>query len=425
MSAKKSTAPTLPPLTECRLDEQMIKAAPLPGSERRACPTMAELLIARNAEIARGERVLVLPAGAGVLAVWAAARTAPERVVACDTSLAAVQAARRTLAANRCERTRCEAALPDPSTAPYDIALMSLPKGRDLARLLILAAARVLAPGGRLYLAGANDAGIKSVVTDAAALLGESEVLAFKGSNRIVRFIRPDALPEPLPAIYSAPGIAAGTYHILHIRLDDREYELATRPGIFSWRELDEGSARLLEHLPVHPYDRALDLGCGYGVIGLWMAQHTTRGSVTLLDSDILAFECAQHNREACGVTNASVLLNDGLEGLTGKRFTLIASNPPFHSGLEVSSATTERWLRLAYDHLEPRGRLVIVANRFLPYNHVLDAVFGASEVLWEDTRFRVLQAVKAYRKRSQAELGADEEDWDDEAENAYIRQTR
>jgi 16S rRNA (guanine1207-N2)-methyltransferase len=152
------------------------------------------------------------------------------------------------------------------------------------------------------------------------------------------------------------------------------------------------------------------------------MARRTARGSVTLLDSDILAVDCAERNLAANAVSGARVLLNDGLEGLERERYTLIASNPPFHSGQEVNSATTERWLKLAYARLEPRGRLVIVANRFLPYERVLNAVFGSSEVLYEDTRFRVLQAVKVYRKRGQAEPDAAADEWDDDAENEAIR---
>ncbi|MHB9031435.1 MAG: methyltransferase [Anaerolineae bacterium] len=423
MPDKKKQAPALPPLVECRLEERVFKIAPLPGTDHQPCPTMAEMLIVRQAEVNKGDRVLVMPAGTGFLASWAASRTPADHVLAFDTSLVNVQAAQRTLAANRQERVITSAAVPEPSLEPFDAVLMTLPKGRGLARLLILAAARVLTPGGRFYLAGANKAGIKSIAADAAQLLGEQEVLFFKGGSRVVRYIRPEVLPDELPSIYQEPGIAAGTYHMLQVALDGHEYALATRPGVFSWRELDTGTLRLIEHLPVHPYDNALDLGCGYGILGLWIAQHAARGSATLVDADILALECARRNLAALGIENAAVQLSDGLEGLPGKRFTLIASNPPFHSGLEVSSATTERWLRLAYEHLEPRGRLVIVANRFLPYERVLNEVFGASEILWEDTRFRVMQAVKEYRKERRGGSASDEEDWDDESENEAIRQ--
>jgi len=411
-------------LHDCYLDEQHIRVALPAGAGRRPCPTMAERLIARHAEVTRGQRVLVMPGGYGVLAVWAAGKTAQQLVRSFDTSLVAAEAARRTLAANRCGAVSALAALPE-GDAVFDVALLTLPKGRDLARLMILAAAQALLPGGRLYLAGANDEGIQSVARDAAALLGQAEVLAYKGSNRVVLYQRPPALPHPLPPIYAAPGIAAGSYHRFEQTVAGETFVLHTRPGIFSWRELDAGTRILLEHLPVREYDHALDLGCGYGLVGLWMARRVTRGSVTLLDADMLAVDCAQRNLAENGVSGARVLLNDGLEGLERERYTLIASNPPFHSGQEVNSATTERWLKLAYARLEPRGRLVIVANRFLPYDHVLEGVFGASEVLYEDTRFRVLQAVKAYRKRGRLESEETVDEWDDEAENEAIRRAR
>lgn len=409
-----------PALRECTLNGLTLRAAPAPGLQRQPCPTLAEELLARHAEIERGARVLIMPGGNGVLGVWSAGLSEQNLVHCYDTSIVATQVVQRTLTANRCGRVRAATSLPDEAAGPYDVALMTLPKGRDLARLLILTMARALRPQGRLYLAGPNDGGIKSIVDDATELLGPAEVLAYKGGNRVVCFIRPADLPTDLPASYCAPGVAAGSYRALHVTTAGEEYELQTRPGVFSWRELDAGTAMLLENLTVHPHDIALDLGCGYGLIGMYMARHTERGEVTLIDADSLACDCAERNLAADGAFNTRVLLNDGLEGLGRERFTLIASNPPFHSGQEVSSKTTERWLRLAYTHLEPRGRLVLVANRFLPYDHVLETVFGSCEVVAENTRFRVLQAVKVYRKRGQPEAGVDDE-WDDDQDELKV----
>ncbi|NLV75298.1 MAG: class I SAM-dependent methyltransferase [Chloroflexi bacterium] len=416
-----SSPPLTRPIYPCRLDDLVIQTAQTPGAEHRACPSTAELLLARHAELARGEPVLIWPALSGILGVWAAGVAGGANVILLDTNLPAIETARATLAANRTSGVRCEVALPEVG-AGYRAVLMPLPKGRDLARLMLLAAAEALAPGGSLYLAGANKEGIKSIAGDAAELYGEGEVLAFKHSNRVVRFIRPAALPEPLPERYAKPGIARGTWHQFSAELAGEPVTLETRPGVFSWRELDDGTARLLEHMTVQPYDRALDLGCGYGVIGLWMAARVPRGSVTLVDSDLLAVESARRNLAAHGYTDVPVFLGDGLEGLPNQRYTLIVSNPPFHADHQVNSATAERWMRLAYEHLSPRGRLVIVANRFLPYQRVLEAVFGNFEVVHEDTRFRVLQAVKAYRSRAEREGVAEADEWDDSAENEAIR---
>jgi 16S rRNA (guanine1207-N2)-methyltransferase len=420
MVNKQADPKPQPALRECTLNGLSMRAAPVANLTRQPCPTMAEELLARHAEIEPGERVVIAPAGNGVLGVWVANLNDHNQVYCYDTSIVAIQTVQRTLAANRCGRVHAVTSLPDGAAGLYDVALMTLPKGRDLARLLILSMASFLRPQGRFYLAGPNDGGIKSIIEDAAEILGTAELLAYKGSNRVVRFIKPDSLPADLPGIYETPGVPLGSYRTLHVQVAGEEFDLLTRPGVFSWRELDAGTAMLLENLVVHPHDVALDLGCGYGLIGMYMARRSER-QVTLIDADFLACDCAERNLAADGATNTRVLLADGLEALGRERFTLIVSNPPFHSGQEVSSKTTERWLHLAYTHLEPRGRLVLVANRFLPYDHVLEAVFGSCEVLAENTRFRVLQAVKVYRKRGHAEGIAVADDWEDDQEELEV----
>ncbi|MHB1354557.1 MAG: methyltransferase [Anaerolineae bacterium] len=420
MVVKRVEPKPQPALRDCILNGLSLRAAPAPGLRRQTCPTMAQELLARHAEIEPGERVVIAPSGNGVLGVWVA-HLSEQNVVHCyDTSIVATHTVQRTLSANRCGRMRTATSLPDEAAGPYDVAMMTLPKGRDLARLLVLSLARSLRPQGRLYLAGPNDGGIKSIIDDAAELLGAAEVLAYKGGNRVVRFAKPDELPTDLPAIYQTPGVAVGSYRNLKVTVANEAFDLQTRPGVFSWRELDAGTAMLLENLIVHPHDIALDLGCGYGLIGMFMARRSER-EVTLIDDDFLACDCAERNLVADGSFNARVLLNDGLEGLGRERFTLIVTNPPFHSGQEVSSKTTERWMHLAYTHLEPRGRIVLVANRFLPYDHVLKAVFGSCEVLAETTRFRVLQAVKVYRKRGQPEAVATVDEWEDDQEELEL----
>ena len=66
-------------------------------------------------------------------------------------------------------------------------------------------------------------------------------------------------------------------------------------------------------------------------------------------------------------VANAQVVLGDGLAAVPGRRFTLVVSNPAFHVGHATSSAVAEAFIRQAFWALGPRGRLVLVANRFRP----------------------------------------------------------
>lgn len=385
---------------ETELGGEMLRVVTRPGFPQWEEVGPAARLLAEYAQVSREERVLVWPCGHGALGVWAARRSAPERVALRDTNVVAVEMARRTLAANDCAAANAEAAIPAPAEGLFDVVLLSLPKGRDLARLMFLAAFRALRPGGRLYLAGANDQGIKSAIGDAEMLFGPSQLLGYRSGNRIVLLTKDLAPPEELPAPYRAPGLTEGTYATFEAAIGAERYTIFSRPGVFAWRGLDPGTQLLLEVLPVRVTDEVLDVGCGYGIIGLHAARRAAKGWVTLVDVDILAVDCARRTLAHEGVERAEVLLGDGLAAVAGRRFSLIASNPPFHSGHETSSEMIEALVREAYAALEPRGRLVVVANRFLPYDRLLGAVFGAVETLARTPQYHVLCAEKAFRRK-------------------------
>lgn len=366
-----------------------------PGFADWAEVTPAMNLLATHAQITAGERVLVGPCGHGALGVWAARQTQPRLVTCLDTNWIAAEMARATGQRNGLSAIGVEAVAPRPDQGPWDVVLFLLPKGRDLARLWLLNAALATAPGGRIYIAGPNRGGIKSFVQDAEALLGPSVLLGYKGGNRVVRLNRSADLADPLPPIYQQPGLLEGTYATIPAMVAGVERTLYTRPGVFSRDAVDEGTALLLEALQVRPDERALDLGCGYGVVGLHMATLASRGAVTLVDVDSLACQCARETLACNGVTDAPVLHGDGMAAVPDQPFTLVVSNPPFHAGLDVNLDMTAAFIRESYDALERSGRLVLVANRFLTYQRMLQEYFGRVEVLTRTPQFQVLSAAK------------------------------
>ncbi len=110
-----------------------------------------------------------------------------------------------------------------------------------------------------------------------------------------------------------------------------------------------------------------LDMGCGYGIVGLIAA---TRGAsqVTLSDDNLLAVRCARASAAANAITNVEIVAGDLLDAVKDQRFDLIVSNPPFHQQFDVNTNVAHRLIREAKSALKPGGRLVIVANAFLKY---------------------------------------------------------
>ena len=88
----------------------------------------------------------------------------------------------------------------------------------------------------------------------------------------------------------------------------------------------------------------------------------------------------------------ASVIGSDGLSEVEGG-YDWIVSNPPFHTGVEQDTSIAHDFIQDARGRLHRKGRLVLVANRHLPYSSWLDQVFGHHELLHRDTRYHVLAA--------------------------------
>jgi len=97
--------------------------------------------------------------------------------------------------------------------------------------------------------------------------------------------------------------------------------DFETTYGIFSPKEIDQGTKLLLRYLEVEESFDCLDLGCGYGPIGIWMAKKAKKGQVTLLDKDFVAVDFANRNIQINGLSNAKAYLSNGFSCLEDQKF--------------------------------------------------------------------------------------------------------
>jgi 16S rRNA (guanine1207-N2)-methyltransferase len=179
---------------------------------------------------------------------------------------------------------------------------------------------------------------------------------------------------------------------VIHERVRGFDLHLETQAGIFSHRGVDAGTRLLIEAMRVSPTARVLDLGCGYGVIGIVAAKLAERGGAVLVDSDIRATRLAARNLALNGITNAEIVLGDGVHDLPRRsRFNVVASNPPTHSGREV----LDEFVAGAYGVLKPRGQLFMVVNRLLSLRREVERVFANVETVARSGGFIVVRATK------------------------------
>ncbi len=163
--------------------------------------------------------------------------------------------------------------------------------------------------------------------------------------------------------------------------------------GVFSSHGLDPGTALLIENLGVRPVDRVLDLGCGWGSVGVAAAKAATRGHVVLTDVNRRAARLARANLARNGIFHAEVRVGEDFSPVVGETFDLIATNPPYRIGRERILEILTR----AFEHLAPGGRLVLVgkgSQGIRYYQEWLEEHWaGPVTVLARGSGYRVLEA--------------------------------
>lgn len=362
----------------------------LPGGPSVDGPTMlaAELIIPAPAE-----RVLLLGCGHGALGVVMARRLSQGQLTLHDPNLIARRMARLTLDANQFSAVTVSdqlSLLPD-QAASYDRVIILTPRSRALARRWLVEAHALLRPGGILNLAGANQAGIQPMISDAAALFGAAQSLGYGKGSRVAAAQRRPVAPAA-PEWTSTPGIAPASWHQFRADLPTGPVTLCSLPGSFSYDHLDPGTALLLNQLGHVVGLRVLDVGCGYGPLGIAAAQ-LGAAHVAMLDICQLALAAAHENVARLQLANTSVLASDGLTAVAGQAYELILSNPPFHAGRAVDTAMAAAFFAQARALLTPAGRLLLVANSFLNYEPILAQHFASVVVIARDRSYKLLCA--------------------------------
>ena len=149
----------------------------------------------------------------------------------------------------------------------------------------------------------------------------------------------------------------------------------------------------MIETMVIKPDDIVLDLGCGYGPIGIVAADLATQGKAILIDANIRAVRLAKENIKMNSLGNAKALLSDGLEAVADQQFTVILSNPPASSGLEIFA----EFCQGAFDCLKPGGKLYFVTQARLKeaVKRVFEKVFGNFEIAARNNKYLVSLAIK------------------------------
>jgi len=268
----------------------------------------------------------------------------------------------------------CRPDMPDELFA-HSIVHISRNRLQTLAR--IAAACEATRPGGWVIVDGQKTDGIEAILKKLRSV-AKVEGAASRDHGKVFWARRAPQLPEAF-AVWRADAQLAR----------NRDGYL-TAPGMFSADAIDPGTRLLLDHLPADATGRAVELGAGWGglaagVLRAWPALE----SLDLVEIDHGSIEAARQNisdaRACFHWADATVW--------RGGPYDTVITNPPFHEGRAPEPDLGRAFIRAAAALATPKGRLLMVANRQLPYEQVLGETFRTTRELFANTRYKVILA--------------------------------
>lgn len=193
---------------------------------------------------------------------------------------------------------------------------------------------------------------------------------------------------------YSKQPQSAEKTSIISCELKNHAFSFTTSSGVFSKRGIDFGSQFLIETFQAPDIaGDFLDLGCGYGPIGISIAYFHDEHQVYMVDINERAVELAKKNAQYHNVSNVHVMQSNGFEHLKGQSFAAIITNPPIRAGKKV----IQGFFKESATHLVDKGELWVVVQKkqgapsIITY---LSTLFSKVEVVQKKKGYYIIRAI-------------------------------
>ena len=290
----------------------------------------------------------------------------------------------RAIAANAAGLGLADVVAPSPAldaalVAGARVVLMRLPRSLDALRDIAGLIAERAAPDVAVFAGGRIKHMTRAMNDVLGAFFARVDVTHARQKSRVLIARSPRDGRAPTPAAARIDGL-----------------ELRAYGGTFGGASIDAGTRLLLSHLPDvlpggGPDDPWLDLACGNGIIGAWLATRHPSSFVVSSDPSSSAVASACETMRANRVEDrVRVERADALEERPDASASLITLNPPFHSGAAVTDQIAPRLFADAARVLRPGGELWCVWNSPLRYRAALERIVGPTRQVARDPRFTV-----------------------------------
>lgn len=182
----------------------------------------------------------------------------------------------------------------------------------------------------------------------------------------------------------------------IEARLKGQQMTFTTDSGVFSRDRVDFGSQVMIEAIDERAFStgEVLDVGCGYGPVGLSLAKANPALHIDMIDVNERALELAKKNAELNGVSNVSIFLSSIYEQVEKQTYGAVISNPPIRAGKQ----TVHKVITDAKEHLADNGVLIIVIQKKQgapSAKKVMEETYGNVTRIGLDKGYWVLQSIK------------------------------
>ncbi len=274
---------------------------------------------------------------------------------------------------------------PGEESGLFDVIVFKMVKSLELLSLEIYLASKVLKPGGKIVLSGMSKHIHRSTIT-----LFEKHFHSVSTSlaKKKARLLYASDLKEGERLSASKP------FPVIKYK----DLTITSHPGVFSSKQIDDGTQFLIETITLNPETKTIiDLGCGNGIIGIYLAKYHDIKKIIFSDDSCLAIKSAKENwiNNITTKIEADFLMEHSLESMPDDSVDLVVTNPPYHQGFTNTMQIARSFFSDAYRVLKKGGELRLVANNHLGYFNVLDIMYTSVTRVVKNSNYTIYKAVK------------------------------
>lgn len=163
---------------------------------------------------------------------------------------------------------------------------------------------------------------------------------------------------------------------MIYYNKDEVNLKFETSEGVFSPTGIDKGTLSMLETVEFSKDDKVLDLGCGYGFVGIYASCYVCDGQIVMSDVSDEALRMTECNIGLNAAKGIKVVKSYGLDSIEDSGFTKILANPPYHEDFSVP----KNYIEKGYKKLCMGGKMYMVTKRKDWYKNKFVSVFGGEK---------------------------------------------